>query len=189
MTTLNRLRSRLIQYWLRCHGVQFGKGCTLEAGVAMERGFRDGRKGRIHLGKEVLLLRGVHLYAWGGFIELGARVFIGNHAVVYGQGGVSIGEDSLISMHCRLLSSEHTIPELGTCIKACPDLMKPTQIGRDVWLGAGVTVLGGVQIGDGCVVGAGAVVKQSLPDASIAVGVPARVIGSRKAIKTRLSSV
>jgi acetyltransferase-like isoleucine patch superfamily enzyme len=42
-----------------------------------------------------------------------------------------------------------------------------------------VTVLGGVTIGDGCVVGAGAVVTKNLLPGSIAVGVPARVVGSR----------
>ena len=57
---------------------------------------------------------------------------------------------------------------------------RPTRIGADVWLGAGVTVLGGVTIGDGCVVGAGAVVTRDLPPYAIAVGVPARVTGSRR---------
>ncbi len=49
----------------------------------------------------------------------------------------------------------------------------------DGWLGAGVKVMGGVTIGDGCVVGAGAVVTDDLAPYSIAVGVPAKVIGQR----------
>ena len=50
------------------------------------------------------------------------------------------------------------------------------RIGNDVWLGANVTVLPGVTIGNNVVVGAGAVVTKDIPDNSLAVGVPARVI-------------
>ena len=85
-----------------------------------------------------------------------------------------------MSMHCRILSSNHTIPPPGTIIRSQPDVLKPTRIGADVWLGAGVTVLGGVTIGEGCVVGAGAVVAHDLPPYSIAVGVPAKITGFRR---------
>ena len=60
-----------------------------------------------------------------------------------------------------------------------PSRLLPTKFDRDVWLGAGVTVLGGVTIGDGCIVGAGAVVTKDLPPCSIALGVPAIVRGKR----------
>ena len=46
------------------------------------------------------------------------------------------------------------------------------------WLGARVTVLDGATVGDRCVVGAGAVVTRPLPPLSLAVGVPAKVVGS-----------
>jgi acetyltransferase-like isoleucine patch superfamily enzyme len=61
-----------------------------------------------------------------------------------------------------------------------PDILLPTKIGCNVWLGAGVTVLGGIEVGDYCVVGAGAVVTKSLPPYSVAYGVPAKVVGTRK---------
>lgn len=53
------------------------------------------------------------------------------------------------------------------------------KIDHDVWIGHGAVVLPGVHIGTGCVVGAGAVVTTDLPAYSVAVGVPARVIGPR----------
>ncbi|MCX6954207.1 MAG: acyltransferase [Verrucomicrobia bacterium] len=110
---------------------------------------------------------------------IGHNVFVGPYAVIYGHGGVEIGDDTLISMHCRILSSNHALPPPSVAIRTQPDTRLPTKIGRDVWLGAGVTVLGGVTIGDCCIVGAGAVVTADLPPNSIAVGVPAKVIRQR----------
>ena len=53
---------------------------------------------------------------------------------------------------------------------------KPITIGNDVWIGGNVTVLPGVTIGNGCTIGAGSVVTSDIPDGSIAVGNPCRVI-------------
>lgn len=143
-------------------------------------GFARNQTGTIQLAARSRLEQGVILEAWGGVISIAEDVFIGPYTVIYGHGGVSIGKDSLIAMHCRILSSNHTIPGRDRRIRWEPDVLLPTTIGEDVWLGAGVTVLGGVTIGDGCVVGAGAVVTEDLPPYAIAVGVPAKIIRMRK---------
>ena len=59
-----------------------------------------------------------------------------------------------------------------------PDLeiTKPITIGNDVYLGNNVLVLPGVHIGNNVVVGAGAIVTRDIPDNSVAVGIPARLI-------------
>ena len=57
---------------------------------------------------------------------------------------------------------------------------KPITIGDDCWLGAGVIVLPGVNIGNRCVIGAGSVVTHDIPDNSVAVGNPCRVIRKTK---------
>lgn len=59
-----------------------------------------------------------------------------------------------------------------------PDLeiTKPIVVGNDVYIGNNVMILPGVTIGNNVVIGAGAVVTKSIPDNSVAVGVPARVI-------------
>jgi acetyltransferase-like isoleucine patch superfamily enzyme len=52
----------------------------------------------------------------------------------------------------------------------------PVFIGRHTWLGQNVVVLPGVAIGQHCIIGANSVVNSSIPDYSVAVGAPARVI-------------
>jgi acetyltransferase-like isoleucine patch superfamily enzyme len=180
MTPLTKLHSWWLRTWFSLHGVRIGQRCRLEPRCSIERGFSEGRRGEVRLEDDCHLMRGAHLHAWGGNISLGNKVFVGNHAVLYGQGGITIGDSSLISMHCRILSSNHAIPPQGTDIRSQPDAKLPTHIGRDVWLGAGVAVLGGVTIGDGCVVGAGAVVAGDLPPGSVAMGIPARVVRHRE---------
>lgn len=159
----------------RATGTHIGHGCRLAAGCDLELGVDWPRRGNLALGDGCELAAGVILHPYGGSIKLERNVFVGPGSVIYGHGGVSIGEGCLVAMLCRIVSSNHSVSALGTPIRSLPDIPRPTRIGRDVWLGAGVTVLGGVTIGDGCVVGAGAVVTHDLPSGAIAHGIPARV--------------
>lgn len=159
---------------LRWQGAVIGRGGDIGPGVVVKRGH-----GRVTIGPDCSLETGVMLAAYGGSIDIARWVFLGPYTVIYGHGGVSIGEGTLIAMHCRIVSSNHTIAPFGTPIRSQPDVLLPVKIGCDVWLGAGVTVLGGVTIGDGCVVGAGTVVTRDLPPGSIAHGTPATVKGWR----------
>lgn len=135
--------------------------------------------GRIELGTGAWLEQGCVLWAFNGQIILQPSVFLGPYVVIYGHGGVEIGERTLVAMHCVIVSSNHAVPPAGVILRDQPDELKPTRIGRDCWLGAGVKVMAGVTIGDGCVIGAGSVVTRDLLPNSIAFGVPAVVRGQR----------
>lgn len=52
------------------------------------------------------------------------------------------------------------------------------KIGNNVWLGENVTILKGVTIGDNVIIGIGSVVTKDIPSNSVAVGIPAKVVGS-----------
>jgi acetyltransferase-like isoleucine patch superfamily enzyme len=59
----------------------------------------------------------------------------------------------------------------------------PITIGNDCWIGGNVVLLAGVRIGKGCTIGAGAVVTKDIPDFSVAVGSPARVVRTVKPVE------
>ena len=160
-------------------GIQYGENCTIGDYTDFKLGLRQGQWGSLELGNQVILSQGVILHSYGGSIAIADDVSLGPNTTIYGHGGVTIGKNTLIAMNCSILSSNHTIPSEHDYIRDHPDILHPTVIEEDVWLGAGVIVLGGVTIGKGSVVGAGAVVSHSLPPYSIAVGVPAKVIRRR----------
>ena len=58
------------------------------------------------------------------------------------------------------------------------EITKPITIGDECYIGNNVIILPGVTIGNHCIIGAGAIVSRDIPDNSVAVGVPARVIKS-----------
>jgi acetyltransferase-like isoleucine patch superfamily enzyme len=163
----------------RATGARLGAGCRIGPRCDLALGTASHRRGIIELDHDCVLAEGVIIHPHNGTVRLGSNVFLGPYCVIYGHGGVEIGPETLVSMHCRILSSNHDIPPLAIAIRTQGDVLQPTRIGRDVWLGAGVTVLGGVTIGDGCIVGAGAVVTHDLPPGAIAVGIPARTVRYR----------
>ncbi|HEX9982647.1 MAG TPA: acyltransferase [Thermoanaerobaculia bacterium] len=142
------------------------------------------RNESVVIGDDCSILRGALLYPYGGRIELGQRVGINPYCVLYGHGGLTIGNDVMIATGCVIIPANHNIADLEVPMSGQGETAKGIAIGNDVWLGARVTVLDGVTIGDGAVIGAGAVVTKDIPPYAIAAGVPARVIGSRRKSET-----
>jgi acetyltransferase-like isoleucine patch superfamily enzyme len=122
----------------------------------------------------------------GGFIRLGYRCRINPYSVLYGHGGLVIGDHVRIAAHCVLIPANHGIALDGGLIAEQPMSRRGIRIGNDVWLGAGVRVLDGAIIGEGCVVAAGAVVRGALEPYGIYAGVPAKLVRRRSATTTYL---
>lgn len=125
-------------------------------------------------------MRGVVLStSRSGRIELGDNVYIGEYGVVTSNAAVHIASDTIIAPHANVVDFNHGFADADTPVLRQPVQAEPIHIGRDVWLGAGVTVLKGVTIGDRAVIGAAALVRRDVPDRAVAVGAPARVIRYR----------
>jgi acetyltransferase-like isoleucine patch superfamily enzyme len=117
--------------------------------------------------------------AHGGYIDLGEGSFVGQGCVLYGQGGLQIGANTLLGPHVCISAARHTFARTDTPIKFQREEYRGVRVGDDVWIGAQATLLDGVTVGRGAVVGAGAVVTHDVAQGAIVAGVPARVIGWR----------
>jgi acetyltransferase-like isoleucine patch superfamily enzyme len=108
-------------------------------------------------------------------ISIGSDVYIGPFAYLSADGvPVAIGDDSVIGPGFYLLAGDHRFDEPCVAYRdGGRGVNAPVVIGRNVWIGARVTVLKGVTIGDGAIVAAGAVVTRDVERLSIVAGVPA----------------
>lgn len=111
---------------------------------------------------------------FGKNITLGKRIFINSGCKFQDQGGVTIGDDCLIGHNVVIATLNH---DLAPSRRADMHPASVT-IGRNVWIGSNVTVLPGVTIGDNAVVAAASVVTNDVPENTIVVGSPARVVRS-----------
>jgi maltose O-acetyltransferase len=137
-------------------------------------------------GRDVLIKQ--HAYFGDGrTLRVGNRSQIGMNSRI--DRDVTIGEDVLMGPDVVLMTIGHAFSDPNIPINQQGGTVRqPIRIGNDVWLGTRVLVLPGVEIGDGSVIGAGSVVTKSIPPMSIAVGVPAKVVRSRNAVKPRQTS-
>jgi len=157
-------------------GGSIGRGCKFQGGVVLA----SGRGRPIAIGDNVQLMRGVVLStSQTGKIVLEAGVYIGEYGVVTSNAEITIGRDTIIAPHVDVVDFDHATDDLETTVMAQPVDAAPIRIGRDVWLGAKVTVVRGVTIGDQAVVGTGSVINRDIRPRGVAVGVPARVIRTR----------
>lgn len=108
----------------------------------------------------------------GKNIHIGKHVFINMGCKFQDQGGIFIGDGSLIGHNVVLATLNHAISPRDRSSM----IPKPIHIGKRVWIGSNATVLPGVTIGDGAIVAAGAVVTKDVPENTIVGGVPASII-------------
>jgi acetyltransferase-like isoleucine patch superfamily enzyme len=170
------------------HRIRLGRDAEVQDRALLN--YRSACEGGVNLtiGAGTKILPDAKLIPQGGYIKVGEHCTVQYGTLLYGQGGLEIGDHTRIAAYCVVAPMNHNYSDPATPIRLQGETAIGIKIGRDVWLGNGVRVVDGVEIGDGCVVGAGSVVTKSLPPFSIAVGVPARVIKQRGAPASRGSA-
>ncbi len=112
----------------------------------------------------------------GKNIVVGKRVFINTGCHFVDQGGITLGDGTLLGNSVILTTLNHDFdPENRTTTYPAPIV-----IGKNVWIGSGAVVVPGVRIGDGAIIGAGSVVTRDVPPNVVAAGAPARIIRTIK---------
>lgn len=137
------------------------------------------RGGSISIGDKTYLRRGVMLVAQPGRISLGRNVSINPYSILYGDGGIDIGNDVRIAAHVVIVAADHGFADRTRPIWHQPMTTKGIVIEDDVWIGAGVQILDGSHLSRGCIIGAGAVVKVTTESFGVYGGVPARLLRMR----------
>jgi acetyltransferase-like isoleucine patch superfamily enzyme len=96
------------------------------------------------------------------------------------EGSISIGSEVRIASHVMIIGANHIFDDPNRSIHSQGLKRQTVIIEDDVWIAGRVNIMAGVKIGQGSVIGAGSVVTHDIPPYSVAVGVPARVIKTRK---------
>ena len=133
----------------------------------------------IRIGSGAFIGRNTILSCKNGDIELADGVNIGFNCEIFSASRVHVGRNALIAAYSYLVGGDHDFSDPSRPVLDQPRTSAGISVGEGAWLGAGVKVLDGVIIGAHAVIGAGAVVRDAVPDRATAVGVPARIVGTR----------
>jgi len=141
---------------------------------------------QIEIGERVLILAHIWLSAerqtWEraeAAVTLGDGVAIRPYCTISAADSVEIEDNVVLSAFTTVVDSDHTWRGgREENIVWNPLETSPIRIGRGTWVGERAAILRGSSIGRFCIIGANSVVRGEVPDFSVAVGAPARVVGS-----------
>lgn len=170
---LRLLRFRLANPHVILRGMIFlGKNVELHA--------RPGY-GRLEIGRWVHIGDGNAIRCHEGSLRIGDKVVFGRNNTVNCHLDVEIGAATIVADWVYVTDFDHVTADVHVPIKDQGIVKAPVRIGPDCWLGVKSSVLRGTRIGRGSALGAHAVARGDIPEYSIAVGAPARVVRDRRA--------
>jgi acetyltransferase-like isoleucine patch superfamily enzyme len=130
-----------------------------------------------NIGNNVRIVTPIHLANCSDQLkqlQIGDNCHIGKDVFFDMTGPISIGDNVTISMRSTLITHMN-VGDVKMSDKSLYNKSKGVVIESNVYIGCGAIILDDVRVGKNSMVGAGAVVTQSIPSNSLAVGVPAKV--------------
>lgn len=111
---------------------------------------------------------------YGSNIHIGKNFYSNHNLIILDGAKVVIGDNVLIAPNVGIYTAGHPI-DMNRRIQGL-EYAIPITIGDNVWIGGGVSIVGGVNIGNNSVIAAGSVVIRDIPEGVVAAGNPCRVI-------------
>lgn len=171
---------RFKSYMYRCYMYNKIKYCNRK--IKIDKTVRIGKGVQIGQDGEVEILEGSSVWEYtklipaGGRIKIHKNVQIGAFCWFTGQGGIEIETNVLFADKVNIIANTHIYEDIQIPIMNQKSESKKIIIKEGSWIGCNVTILQGVTIGRNVVIGANSLVNRSIPDFSVAIGNPARVI-------------
>lgn len=137
--------------------------------------------GQLRFGKNLYFYRELHFETQGeGRIDIGDDVVLSRGVHLVAHAGITIGNGSMIGEYASVRDGNHCHGG-GQALRTSGQRAAPIVIGQNVWIGRGAAILAGVRIGDNAVIGANAVVSHDVAAGAVVGGVPARALIRRAA--------
>ena len=159
------------------HKIHIGSNVVIDDNILIDA--KGDTNNGIRIGDGVFVGRNTILSCKNGDIELADGANIGFNCEVFSASRVTIGKNVLMAAYTYVIGGDHDFSDPSKSVLEQSRTSAGVVIGDGAWLGAGAKILDGVVIGDRAVIGAGAVVRDAVPASAIAVGIPARIVGSR----------
>lgn len=156
------------------------KRCGL--GLIVKKGVRINKPKQVCIGDRVSLdlYASIHLNKISEndpIVKIGNNVLIGAYSSIGCSNKIIIEDDVMFAPHVHITDRNHSYENVNIAINKQPaNSPGSVFIGKESWLGYGVQVMPNVKIGKHCVIAAGSIVTRNIPDFSVAVGIPAKVI-------------
>jgi acetyltransferase-like isoleucine patch superfamily enzyme len=173
------LRRRLVVPYYRRRFHDFGKNVTLDKPLWLY-GPRF-----MSIGDGSIILRGAWLSveraAWrqpAPVLDIGKRFAARPFVTISAASSIVIEDNVGVASFSTIIDSDHTWNEASTHVLDSGMSGSPIRIGEGTFIAERAAILSGAQIGKQCFIGANSLVKSNVPDHSIVLGVPGRVVGS-----------
>lgn len=176
-----RLRNKCFSLLAGGAFVRFGKKSVLVHPIRLAGESRIAIGDRVYVGAGSWLQALPDKASESAAISIGTGTSIAGNCVISAVRSVILEENVLLARNVYIADHSHRFDQLDTPIlDQGIDRIAPVLVKRGAWLGQNVVVCPGVTIGQSAVVGANSVVNQDIPDYSVAVGAPARIVKSRQ---------